>query len=56
MTLEELRINGDRVRSTLEETAEIGATAGGGLQRLTLNDEDRNDFCSQHGREKSRRS
>ena len=36
-----LRVNGHRLRSTLEEMAKIGATPGGGVQRLTLTDEDR---------------
>jgi len=36
-----LRINGDRLRNALEEMARIGATPGGGVQRLTLTDEDR---------------
>ena len=36
-----LRINGARLRSTLEEMAKIGATPAGGVQRLTLTDEDR---------------
>jgi N-carbamoyl-L-amino-acid hydrolase len=37
----DLRINGTRLRSTLEEMAKIGATPGGGVQRLTLTDEDK---------------
>ena len=41
MDLETLRINGDRVRSTLEDISKIGATPGGGVQRLTLTDEDK---------------
>jgi N-carbamoyl-L-amino-acid hydrolase len=41
MTLEELRINGRRLQSTLAEMARIGATPGGGVQRLALSDEDR---------------
>jgi N-carbamoyl-L-amino-acid hydrolase len=36
-----LRVNGKRLRSTLEEMAKIGATPGGGVQRLTLSDEDK---------------
>ena len=36
-----LRVDGKRLRSTLEEMAKIGATAGGGVQRLALSDEDR---------------
>ena len=41
MDLKALRINGQRLRSTLEEMAKIGATPGGGVQRLTLSDEDK---------------
>jgi beta-ureidopropionase / N-carbamoyl-L-amino-acid hydrolase len=41
MDLKNLRINGDRLRQTLEEMAKIGATPGGGVQRLTLTDEDK---------------
>jgi N-carbamoyl-L-amino-acid hydrolase len=37
----ELRINGKRLRDSLEEMARIGATPGGGVQRLTLSDEDK---------------
>ncbi len=36
-----LRINGQRLQQTLEEMAKIGATPGGGVQRLTLSDEDK---------------
>jgi N-carbamoyl-L-amino-acid hydrolase len=36
-----LRVNGKRLRSTLEEMAKIGATPGGGVQRLALSDEDK---------------
>jgi len=36
-----LKINGERLRSTLEEMAKIGATPNGGVQRLTLSDEDK---------------
>lgn len=39
--MKEFRINGERLRATLEEMARIGATPGGGVQRLTLSDEDR---------------
>ena len=35
------RINGDRLRQSLEEMARIGATPGGGVKRLALSDEDR---------------
>jgi N-carbamoyl-L-amino-acid hydrolase len=41
MDLSKLRANGTRLRSSLEEMAKIGATPGGGVQRLTLTDEDR---------------
>jgi N-carbamoyl-L-amino-acid hydrolase len=36
-----LRVNGKRLRGSLEEMARIGATPGGGVQRLTLSDEDK---------------
>lgn len=36
-----LRINGARLRQSLEEMAKIGATPGGGVQRLALSDEDK---------------
>jgi len=36
-----LRINGRRLRESLETMARFGATPGGGVQRLTLSDEDR---------------
>ena len=41
MDLKTLRVNGSRLQSTLEEMARIGATPGGGVQRLTLSDEDK---------------
>ena len=41
MELGKLRVNGKRLRDSLERMAEIGATPGGGVQRLTLTDEDR---------------
>ena len=41
MDLSKTRVNGDRLRQTLEEMAKIGATPGGGVQRLTLSDEDK---------------
>ncbi|MCU0604886.1 MAG: Zn-dependent hydrolase, partial [Desulfobacterales bacterium] len=41
MDLKKLRVNGKRLQSTLETMAKIGGTAGGGVQRLTLTDEDR---------------
>jgi len=37
----ELRVNGKRLQGALEEMAKIGATPGGGVQRLTLSDEDK---------------
>jgi N-carbamoyl-L-amino-acid hydrolase len=36
-----LRINGQRLRESLETMARFGATPGGGVQRLTLSDEDK---------------
>ncbi|MBN1834622.1 MAG: Zn-dependent hydrolase [Spirochaetales bacterium] len=36
-----LRVNGKRLQSTLEEMAKIGATQGGGVTRLALSDEDK---------------
>ena len=39
-TSTKLAINGQRLRSTLEEMAKIGATPRGGVQRLTLSKED----------------
>jgi N-carbamoyl-L-amino-acid hydrolase len=39
MTTADLRINGERLKETLETMAKIGATPGGGVQRLTLSDE-----------------
>jgi N-carbamoyl-L-amino-acid hydrolase len=41
MDVSKLRINGARLRASLETMAKIGATPGGGVQRLTLTDEDR---------------
>jgi N-carbamoyl-L-amino-acid hydrolase len=41
MDLKNLRINGQRLQGTLEEMAKIGGTPGGGVQRLTLTDEDK---------------
>jgi N-carbamoyl-L-amino-acid hydrolase len=38
---ENLRINGKRLRASLEEMTKIGATPGGGVQRLALSDEDK---------------
>jgi len=48
MNLSKLRINGRRLRESLESMAEIGATPGGGVQRLALSDADkeaRDLFC-----------
>jgi N-carbamoyl-L-amino-acid hydrolase len=41
MDTKKLRVNGKRLRSTLEEMAKIGGTSGGGVTRLTLSDEDK---------------
>jgi len=41
MDLGGLRVNGKRLRSSLELMAEIGATPGGGVQRLALTPEDK---------------
>jgi len=41
MDLNNLRINGNRLQSALEQMAKIGATPAGGVQRLTLSDEDK---------------
>ena len=41
MDLKDLRVNGKRLQSALEEMAKIGATPAGGVQRLTLSDEDK---------------
>jgi N-carbamoyl-L-amino-acid hydrolase len=41
MDLKGLRVNGKRLQRSLEEMAKIGATPGGGVQRLTLSDEDK---------------
>lgn len=41
MKVDELRVNGKRLRESLEAMAKIGATAGGGVHRLALSDEDR---------------
>ena len=38
---DELRVDGERLRRSLEAMAEIGATPGGGMHRLTLSDDDR---------------
>jgi N-carbamoyl-L-amino-acid hydrolase len=41
MPINQPRINGQRLRHSLQEMAKIGATPGGGVQRLTLSDEDK---------------
>ena len=41
MDTSRLRINGGRLRASLEEMAKIGATPAGGVQRLALSDEDK---------------
>jgi N-carbamoyl-L-amino-acid hydrolase len=41
MDIKDLRINGKRLQQSLEEMAKIGATPDGGVQRLTLTDEDK---------------
>ena len=41
MDIRYLRINGERLKNTLEKMAEIGKTSGGGVQRLALSDEDK---------------
>ena len=41
MNFKDLRINGKRLQQSLETMAKIGATPGGGVQRLTLTDEDK---------------
>jgi len=41
MDYKDLRVDGSRLQSTLQEMAKIGATPGGGVQRLALTDEDK---------------
>ncbi len=41
MDVKNLRVNGKRLRESLERMARIGATPGGGVQRLALSDEDK---------------
>jgi N-carbamoyl-L-amino-acid hydrolase len=41
MKYQDLRVNGARLRASLEEMARIGATSSGGVQRLALSDEDK---------------
>ena len=51
--MDSLRINADRLWSSLMELARIGATPKGGVKRLTLTDEDRHarDLFAQWARE-----
>jgi|GEM_PF-6897015 len=46
MKLANLRINIDRLSARIEELAEIGAIAGGGVCRMALTDEDRQGVTS----------
>jgi len=39
--IEKLRINGARLKTTLEVMARIGATPSGGVHRLALSDQDK---------------
>jgi len=41
MSLRDLRVNGRRLKSTIEELAKIGGTPGGGMHRLSLTDADK---------------
>ena len=41
MDWKDLRVDGKRLQNALEDMAKIGATPGGGVQRLTLTDEDK---------------
>jgi len=41
MNLSDLRINGQRLKSAIEELARIGGTPGGGMHRLSLTDADK---------------
>jgi N-carbamoyl-L-amino-acid hydrolase len=41
MNIEDLRVDGNRLQNTLEKMAQIGATSGGGVHRLTLTEEDK---------------
>jgi len=41
MEMSKLRVNGERLRTALEEMAGIGGTPGGGVHRLALSDEDK---------------
>ena len=41
MKVDDLRVNGKRLRESLETMGKIGATAGGGVHRMALSDEDK---------------
>ena len=41
MNLTDVRVNGGRLRESLEAMAKIGGTPGGGVYRLALSDEDK---------------
>ena len=41
MKVDDLRVNGKRLRESLETMGKIGATAGGGVHRMALTDEDK---------------
>jgi len=41
MGIDSIRVNGARLRKSLEDMAKIGATPGGGVSRLALSNEDR---------------
>jgi beta-ureidopropionase / N-carbamoyl-L-amino-acid hydrolase len=41
MSKQDIRVNGKRLRESLEKMASIGATPGGGVHRLALSDEDK---------------
>ena len=41
MEMKDLRVNGIRLQESLKEMAKIGGTPNGGVQRLTLSDEDK---------------
>ncbi len=40
-SIDRLRVNGERLRQTMETMSKIGRTKGGGVQRLALSDEDK---------------
>ena len=41
MDLKDLRVNGKRLKESLMEMAKIGETSAGGVERLTVSDEDK---------------